>query len=200
MARDNWLPGTGGIFFSSNLLLCEGGLSYLVFMANTIMPGQECEEVLTWFVQFHISCKLSQYPMLRAFILLHHCACICSRVRVLVATGDLDELLSILASNLQGMDWVEHIAHSLSHQEAMTSYVVDFPVTPYTWAKHAYQNVGSWEHDHMLGVPFPRDRLSFFSTDSFFFFVMYIRQILQLSISTFYGERISIQQMCLHPL
>lgn len=102
------------------------------------MSGQECKEALTWFVQFHKYCELSEYPMLRACIFSHHCARICSRVRTLVDTGDLDDLLSNSPSILQDTDEVEQETHPLSHEEALASYVVDPPMTPYTRPKYIY--------------------------------------------------------------
>ncbi|KAK4863219.1 hypothetical protein LT330_001997 [Penicillium expansum] len=115
---------------------------FLIIFTNVetqaFMSGQECKEALTWFVQFHKYCELSEYPMLRACIFSHHCARICSRVRTLVDTGDLDDLLSNSPSILQDTDEVEQETHPLSHEEALASYVVDPPMTPYTRPKYIY--------------------------------------------------------------
>lgn len=102
------------------------------------MSGQECEEALTWFLEYHKYCEPSEYPILRACIFSHHCARICSRVRALVDTCDLDNVLSSSPSILQEMDEVEQITHPLSHDEAMASCVIDHPTTPYTRPKHTY--------------------------------------------------------------
>jgi hypothetical protein len=102
------------------------------------MSGQECEETLTWFLEYHKYCELSEYPLLRACIFSHHCARICSRVRALVDIGDLDKVLSTSPSILQEMDEVEQITHPLSHDEAVASCVIDHPTTPYTQPKHTY--------------------------------------------------------------
>ncbi|CAI7631462.1 unnamed protein product [Penicillium glandicola] len=105
---------------------------------HALMSGQECKEALTWFLQYHKYCEPSEYPILRACILMHHCARICSRARALVDTGDLDEVLSSSPSILQDMDEVEQITHPLSHDEIMASYVVEPPMKPYTRPKYTY--------------------------------------------------------------
>ncbi|KAJ5208137.1 hypothetical protein N7449_002516 [Penicillium cf. viridicatum] len=105
---------------------------------HAFMSGQECEEALTWFLEYHKYCELSEYPILRACIFSHHCARICSRVRALVDTGDLDKVLSSSPSILQEMDEVEQITHPLSHDEVVASCVIDHPTTPYTRPKHTY--------------------------------------------------------------
>lgn len=105
---------------------------------QAFMSGQECEEVLTWLLEYHKYCEPSEYPILRACIFSHHCARICSRVRALVDTCDLDNVLSSSPSILQEMDEVEQITHPLSHDEAMASCVIDHPTTPYTRPKHTY--------------------------------------------------------------
>ncbi|KAJ5970804.1 uncharacterized protein N7479_000722 [Penicillium vulpinum] len=105
---------------------------------QALMSGQECKEVLTWFLQFYKYCEPSEYPMLRACIFSHHCARICSRVRALVDAGDIDKVLSSSPSILQDMDEVEKATHPLSHEKAIASYVVDPPMTPYSRPKHAY--------------------------------------------------------------
>ncbi|KAJ5694052.1 hypothetical protein N7536_004464 [Penicillium majusculum] len=105
---------------------------------QAFMSGQECEEALTWFLEYHKYCELSEYPILRACIFSHHCARICSHVRALVDTGDLDKVLSSSPSILQEMDEVEQITHPLSHDETVASCVVDHPTTPYTRPKHTY--------------------------------------------------------------
>lgn len=102
------------------------------------MLGQECKEALTWFLQFHRYCEQAEYPILRACIFAHHCARICSHIRALVDTGDLNKLLSSSPSILQDMDEVEQATHPLSHEEAVASYVVEHPMAPYARPEYAY--------------------------------------------------------------
>ncbi|KAL2696855.1 hypothetical protein AAEP93_002150 [Penicillium crustosum] len=105
---------------------------------QAFMSGQGCEEALTWFLEYRKYCELSEYPILRACIFSHHCARICSHVRALVDTGDLDKVLSSSPSILQEMDEVEQMIYPLSHDEAIASCVIDHPMTPYTRPKHTY--------------------------------------------------------------
>jgi hypothetical protein len=102
------------------------------------MSGKESKDAFTWFLLFHKYCEPSEYPMLRACIFSHHCASICSRIRALLDTGDLDEVLSNSPSILQDMDDVEQATQPLSHEKAVSSYVVDPPLTPYVQPKYQY--------------------------------------------------------------
>ncbi|KAJ5810885.1 hypothetical protein N7447_010401, partial [Penicillium robsamsonii] len=105
---------------------------------QAFMSGQECKEASAWFLQFHKHCEPSEYAMLRACIFSHHCARICSRIRAIIDTGNLDEALSGSPSILQEMDEVEQATQPLSHEKAVASYVVDPPMAPYAWPKDAH--------------------------------------------------------------
>ncbi|KAJ9486494.1 hypothetical protein VN97_g6839 [Penicillium thymicola] len=127
---------------SEQFITRSGRNLFVIIFTNVetqaFMSGQECEEALTWFLEYHKYCELSEYPILRACIFSHECARICSRIRALVDTGDLDNVLSRSPSILQEMDEVEQITHPLSHDEAMANCVIDHPTTPYTQPKHTY--------------------------------------------------------------
>lgn len=124
---------------------------------RALMSGQECKEALAWILQFHKYCEPSEYPVLRACIFSHHCARICGHIRALVDAGDLEEVLSSSPSILQDVDEVERATHPLSHEEVITDYVVEPPMTPYTPPKHAYP---SYVGVHVLQSNF-RMRLSY---------------------------------------
>ncbi|KAJ5445006.1 hypothetical protein N7491_001088 [Penicillium cf. griseofulvum] len=115
---------------------------FVVIFSNVetkaLISGKESKEAFAWFLQFHKYCEPSEYPMLRACIFSHHCARICSRIRVLVDTGDLDEVLSNSPSILQDIDDVEQATQPLSHEKAVSSYVVEPPLTPYARPKDPY--------------------------------------------------------------
>ncbi|KAJ5501987.1 hypothetical protein N7463_004861 [Penicillium fimorum] len=105
---------------------------------QVLMSGQECKKASAWFLQFHKYCEPSEYAMLRACIFSHHCARICGRIRAIVDTGNLNEVLSSSPSILQEMDEVEQVTHPLSHEKAVASYVVDPPMAPYARPKNVY--------------------------------------------------------------
>ncbi|KAJ5150527.1 uncharacterized protein N7500_010716 [Penicillium coprophilum] len=120
----------------------KGRNLFIIIFSNVqtqaLMSGKGCKEASTWFLLFHKYCEPSEYAMLRACIFSHHCARICSRVRALVDTADLNEVLSNSPSILQDMEEVEQATQPLSHEKAVVGYVVDPPMTPYAGPKHVY--------------------------------------------------------------
>ncbi|KAJ6147670.1 hypothetical protein N7497_009652 [Penicillium chrysogenum] len=100
---------------------------------QALLTGQKCpKESCTWIRDIYGHCDLSEHTVVRASIFAYHCSHICSRIRRLVSTGDLDKLLSSSTSVLRDIDGVEKATYPLSHERPITDCVIDPPLTPYT--------------------------------------------------------------------
>jgi hypothetical protein len=113
------------------------------------MTGQEFPKgTVAWLHEINRNCGPSEHILLRAVLYNYHCTTLCSRIRRIVNTGSVDDILSSSPSILRDMEEVEKTTWPLSHEKKITDCRIYAPLeaipdhamdTPHAWINN-YQN------------------------------------------------------------
>jgi hypothetical protein len=119
------------------------------------VPGQEYfDEAFDWFKAIYENCKPFEYPLLRAYIFSFHCMHLCSRMDVLVKTGNDQMLLSSLPSIWQDVDKVESATLPFLCQAPGPDWEIKPPLVPYEYVSLPYIGIYVLQSNYRLRVSY----------------------------------------------